>query len=155
VASSARLELRRGWGGGDFGSGEVTAQVAMPVRPETAGGGRRSRRYHVIVDIYDCPCRELSTAQVHDLLVRLPRVIGMRVLAGPVVAEGVPDNPGLSGFAIIDYSHISIHTFHEHDEIMVDVFSCRPYERRDVVRFLSEVIGTDESHMDVRTVSWG
>lgn len=127
----------------------------MPGYPDRTGRGRGSRRYHMIVDVYDHPCERMTSTELSALLTRLPELIHMRVLAGPVVVDGVPENPGLSGFVIIDYSHISAHTFSLHDELMFDVFSCKPYSRGDVVRFLAETLGTDESHMDVRIVSWG
>jgi S-adenosylmethionine decarboxylase len=72
------------------------------------------------------------------ILSELPALIGMKVLAGPYVVEGVPENPGWTGFVIIDKSHISIHTFYEGNGISVDVFSCKPFDEEIVVRFLKE-----------------
>jgi len=72
------------------------------------------------------------------ILSELPALIGMKVLAGPIVVEGVPENPGWTGFVIIDKSHISIHTFHEGNGVSIDVFSCKAFDEGVVVRYLEE-----------------
>ncbi len=55
---------------------------------------------------------------------------------GPVVLEGVPENPGITGFAIIDFSHISVHTFTAEHEVCVDIFSCKPYDYEKVRNYV-------------------
>ena len=72
------------------------------------------------------------------ILSELPALIGMKVLAGPYVVEGFPENPGWTGFVIIDKSHISIHTFNEGNGVSVDVFSCKTFDEEVVVRYLKE-----------------
>ena len=72
------------------------------------------------------------------ILSELPALIGMKILAGPYVVEGVPENPGWTGFVIIDKSHISIHTFYEGNGVSVDVFSCKTFDEEVVVRYLKE-----------------
>ena len=63
----------------------------------------------------------------------------MKVLYKPVVVEGVDYNPGFSGFCLIDFSHISIHTFLKTGEICVDIFSCKPYNPERVKNYLLKV----------------
>jgi len=74
------------------------------------------------------------------ILSELPAEIGMRVLAGPLVVEGDPGNPGWTGFVIIDRSHIAIHTFDEGDKASIDVFSCQPFDKENVIRYLERRI---------------
>jgi S-adenosylmethionine decarboxylase len=69
---------------------------------------------------------------VEGVLLELPGMIGMSILAGPVVVRGRPDNPGWTGFVVIDKSHISVHTFDEGNRISVDVFSCQPFDADEV-----------------------
>jgi len=73
-----------------------------------------------------------------SILSELPTLIGMKVLAGPYVVEGVPENPGWTGFVIIDKSHISIHTFYEGNKVSIDVFSCKTFDEGVVIRYLEE-----------------
>ncbi len=72
------------------------------------------------------------------ILTELPALIGMKVLAGPYVVEGVPENPGWTGFVIIDKSHIASHTFYEGNKASIDVFSCKTFDEGVVVRYLEE-----------------
>ena len=72
------------------------------------------------------------------ILSELPALIGMKVLAGPYVVEGVPENPGWTGFVIIDKSHISIHTFDESNAVSIDVFSCKTFDEEVALRYLEK-----------------
>jgi len=74
------------------------------------------------------------------ILSELPTLIGMKILAGPYVVEGVPENPGWTGFTIIDKSHISIHTFYEGNKVSVDVFSCKTFDEGIVFRYLEKLL---------------
>ncbi len=72
------------------------------------------------------------------ILTELPALIGMNILAGPYVVEGVPENPGWTGFVIIDKSHISIHMFYEGNGVSIDVFSCKTFDEGVVFRYLEK-----------------
>jgi S-adenosylmethionine/arginine decarboxylase-like enzyme len=66
---------------------------------------------HLIVDgVTDGP---VDREVIEGILRELPPRIEMCILAGPVVVRGRPDNPGWTGFVVIDKSHISVHTFDE------------------------------------------
>ena len=79
----------------------------------------------------------VSRELLETILGELPGRIGMKILAGPVVVEGNSCNPGLTGFVIIDKSHIAIHTFTEGNRISIDVYSCQPFDAYEVERFLN------------------
>jgi len=72
------------------------------------------------------------------ILRELPALIGMKVLAGPLVVEGGPENPGWTGFVIIDKSHIAIHTFDKGNKASIDVFSCKTFDKGAVFRYLEK-----------------
>ena len=80
------------------------------------------------------------------ILTELPALIGMKVLAGPLVVEGVPENPGWTGFVIIDKSHISIHTFYEGNGVSIDVFSCKIFDEGVVLRYLEKHLPFKKVH---------
>lgn len=79
---------------------------------------------------------QVSMETVELVLRELPGLIGMSILDGPHVVEGVPENPGWTGFVIIDKSHISVHTFTETSTVSVDVFSCKPFNAEMAVSYL-------------------
>ena len=67
--------------------------------------------------------------------------INMNILAGPYSSKvSKKVNKGLSGVAIIDTSHISIHTWDEQQPalIQLDVYSCKEFKKADVIDCLEE-----------------
>jgi S-adenosylmethionine decarboxylase len=103
-----------------------------------------SRRYHIILDAYNCQPKQLSDKKKIDKVIRdITKLCGMTLLHGPVVLEGVPENPGVTGFAIIDFSHISIHTFTKDKELCVDIFSCKPFSYHKVKKYVKESFNLD------------
>lgn len=113
-------------------------------------------RYHIIIDVNNVPDPVLNDEdKLTNFLKELPAIIGMSVLKGPVVAAGIPENPGLSGFVIIDFSHISIHTFTEHKQVLVDIFSCKPYDQEVAKKAVMEYLGMDNlDSAKIQQVSW-
>lgn len=80
---------------------------------------------------------------VLDCLNELPELLGMRKLSKPEVylAPGnhKKDPGGLSGFVVIEESHVSIHTFPARGFLSADVYSCRDgLDRGAVSTFFKE-----------------
>jgi S-adenosylmethionine decarboxylase len=93
---------------------------------------------HLIID--GVMERSLGKSEIERLLVELPSKIDMNILAGPIVVKGTSNNPGWTGFVIVDKSHIVIHTFDEGGLISIDVFSCKPFEANVVLHYLRSQI---------------
>lgn len=113
-------------------------------------------RFHIIIDVSNVPDPVLSDEEkLTNFLNTLPGTIGMSVLKGPVVASGIPENPGLSGFVIIDFSHISIHTFTTHKQVLVDIFSCKPYDQEVAKKAVMDYLGmANLDSAKTQQVSW-
>lgn len=91
---------------------------------------------HLIIDgVFK---ERLDGKAVEKILRELPGKIGMHILEGPVVVEGVPSNPGWTGFVIIDMSHIAIHTFDDSNKVSIDVFSCKHFDKDPVLEYFKE-----------------
>lgn len=113
-------------------------------------------RFHIIIDVSGVEKEILNDEQgLKDFLVKLVKDIDMEVLYGPVVVSGIPENPGLSGFVIIDYSHISIHTFTANDEALVDIFSCKPYSQDKATEATLKYFKISKSNAKIQEVNWG
>nr|BAR33023.1 S-adenosylmethionine decarboxylase proenzyme (TIGR03330) [uncultured Mediterranean phage uvMED] len=72
---------------------------------------------------------------------KLIKTIDMNILAGPYSSQvSKKGNKGLSGVAIIDTSHISIHTWDEQEPalIQLDVYSCKEFKKSDVIDCLDD-----------------
>ncbi len=99
----------------------------------------KGRRFHIIVDAYNCNEQILDDRQNLETVLRdLVNLCAMKILYGPIILEGVPINPGLTGFCILDFSHISIHTFTKEKEICIDVFSCKKYDYEKVKKYVMD-----------------
>jgi S-adenosylmethionine decarboxylase len=105
-------------------------------------------------------CAALEGQNVAAFLTDLVGRIGMRILAGPLVAEenGDPMHRGWSGVIILYESHAAIHTYPELGQAFLDIFSCKPYDVALVREILSEAFGKftilEQSIFD-RGVHWG
>ena len=92
---------------------------------------------HVTIDGFGGDRHKLSDENlVRALLDRYPQDIGMTKIAPPHVFRYVgkkPDDWGVTGFVLIAESHISIHTFPEHNFVWVDVFSCKGFDARRLI----------------------
>ena len=96
-----------------------------------------TKRYHLILDAIEVNNKYLTNKEfLKTFLQEVVKLVNMNILYGPIVVEGVPENPGLSAFCIIDYSHISIHTFTETKEFYLDVFSCMPFDYSKIEKYL-------------------
>lgn len=114
------------------------------------------KRYHLILDLTGvAPERIEDRDGLQRFLEEFPALIGMHILAGPFIHEGVPENPGLSGIVIIDYSHISVHTFSVFNEAMVDIFSCKPFEQDEAVKSVVDYFQVSSSNVRLKEVYWG
>lgn len=116
----------------------------------------RQKRYHIIVDLQDVAVKKIEDLYgLRIFLTAFPEKIGMHILKGPVLAHGIAENPGISGFVIIDYSHISVHTFAAYHEALIDVFSCKPYDKETVIAEVLRYFAVDLTKAKIKEVSWG
>lgn len=114
------------------------------------------KRFHIILDLTNVSSKKLTDQEgLSQFLTTLPGQISMHVLKGPIIAEGIPENPGLSGFVIIDYSHISVHTFTANNEALIDIFSCKPFEKEDAISSVLKYFNVPRENARINEVFWG
>jgi uncharacterized membrane protein/S-adenosylmethionine/arginine decarboxylase-like enzyme len=98
-----------------------------------AGGAvqhmRKSRGVHVMIDGHGAPRLLLEDqALLFKLLIDLPGAFGMKAVAMPkliptsTVSADIPR--GISGYAMLNESHISFHAFPELGQVSIDFYSC-------------------------------
>ncbi len=115
-----------------------------------------TKTYHIIFDAFGVRRYVLNSERfVLQLLLEVPQLIDMKILAGPnIVRDYDKGHEGLSGFAIIDFSHISIHTFVSTREIFVDVFSCKPFDYGRVRRYLYRALKVAPKQVETLEVKY-
>lgn len=106
---------------------------------------------HITIDGFGGNPSQLSSVElVRQLLDRYPDEIGMTKISVPHVFEYRGDKPedwGVSGFVIIAESHIAVHTFPEHRQVWVDIFSCKGFEETPAIDLIVDAFGIEETRI--------
>lgn len=114
-----------------------------------------SRRFHIVIDAFDCPADKLTDKNfITTTIKNIASLVDMTILHGPIVVDGDPANPGVTGFAIIDYSHISIHTFTESNEFCLDIFSCKKFDYQNIYKYIKKVFAITGTNIRTATVKY-
>jgi len=98
---------------------------------------------HLIVNIYSCG-KMPNHSQLYKFIERLVKLVKMNALIKPYIVEGATYNPGITGFIIIETSHISIHTFEAKKFIALDIYSCIDFDHKLVLKEISKEFDTQE-----------
>jgi S-adenosylmethionine decarboxylase len=85
---------------------------------------------HIIIDLYGCNSRSLIDKKViSNCIFDIVKACKMELMSVPVVYDAVPisekDKGGVTAFAVITESHISMHTFPFRSYNSIDVYTCR------------------------------
>ena len=77
-------------------------------------------------------------------------LVGMKVIGGPLVVRGeMKDNEGLTAVAVLDFSHLSVHTWDRVNPALIefDLFSCKDFNVENVIEKINEFDTLDFSYM--------
>ncbi len=101
---------------------------------------------HQTLDCYKCDEKAIDDLEnVSRFLNELVSSIGMRKMLEPIVMYAPPvtekDGGGVSGFVMINESHISIHTFPNRRFITMDVYSCKKFDTEKVKEIVTKFFG--------------
>lgn len=103
---------------------------------------------HVMIDGRFCDYDKLADmVHIWQVLDELPGVIGMTKITQPYVfpySGLVPEDKGVTGAVIIAESHITIHTFTKKGYLFFDIFSCRSFDVKTAVAYITNAFGIGE-----------
>lgn len=88
--------------------------------------------------------------RMFDFLMACMQELNMRILNGPEISRGHIDLPGVSGFVMIETSHIACHTFTRTGDIRFDVYSCVPFFADSVLKLFRQFYPVD--HLDYQSI---
>jgi len=107
---------------------------------------------HVTIDGFGGNPAQLSDKElVRHLLDRYPDDIAMTKISEPQVFEyhgQTPSDWGVSGFVLIAESHIAIHTFPEHRQVWVDIFSCKGFDELPAIDRVVETFSLEQTRVN-------
>jgi S-adenosylmethionine decarboxylase len=90
---------------------------------------------HLILSGFGCPVNRLKDlALVHNFLDRMPDFLGMTKIMPPYLFQYTDGEWGISGMVLIAESHISVHTFPGQRSLLLDVFSCKEFDRAKTIQ---------------------
>lgn len=113
------------------------------------------KRYHNIFDLTNCNKKINDKKVLRKFIEEVVNAVDMNILEGPIIAEGKVPGSGLSALAIIDFSHISIHTFTDNMEVLIDIFSCKEYKKEVVLNICKKYFATKNTKIRKKEVWWG
>ena len=94
---------------------------------------------------------------VEDWIRWAVRSSGMTLLGiqSHLLPTSLDSGPGVSAIAILAESHISVHTWPEHNVVTMEFYSCKPYDTRKVLDEFNQAFGVTD-HIRYRAISrWG
>lgn len=100
---------------------------------------------HLIVDAYGIEYKKLKNHKdIRGLLKSLPEKFKMRPLSRVIVKKVISDDYpdwGVSGFIMLYESHISLHTWPEEGYVAMDLYSCKDFDHKAIMKFVKEFWG--------------
>lgn len=96
-----------------------------------------------IVDAYGCrPAALRDQAALERLFEELYSTLKLKPV-GAAAWHLFPDPGGVTGFALLEESHLAIHTFPEHGSLCLNLFCCSPKPEFNYVYYFAREFGAE------------
>lgn len=97
---------------------------------------------HITWDVYNCNAESLSfIPKVKEVL----NAIVVELQLSKVNESFKQFEPiGVTGFILLEESHVSIHSWPEHQFAAVDIFSCKPFDAEKIQKLLMSSFSSDK-----------
>lgn len=102
---------------------------------------------HIILELYQCPADLLSDPQLIEQYMKEAAVIMGATIVETTFHHFSP--LGVSGVVVIKESHLTIHTWPEHEYAAVDMFTCGDIEMEKGVALLKQKFQAKNAEMQV------
>lgn len=105
--------------------------------------------YHCIIDAAGCDHSAITSyGNVYEFAKRLVDDIDMVAYGEPQIVDfGSGDKAGFTLVQLIETSNICAHFVNELDEVYLDVFSCKPFDERVVMRLVELYFGAKKMNV--------
>jgi len=96
-----------------------------------------------VVDAYGCRPEDLkSSERLEQLFNQLISSLALKPVASPQWHQ-FPEPGGITGFVILEESHLAVHTFPEHGSLCLSLFCCKPRPEFNFVFYLGGQFGAE------------
>ena len=97
---------------------------------------------HITWDVYNCNAESLSFIPKVQLV--LNAIVNELQLSKVNESFKKFEPIGVTGFILLEESHVSIHTWPEHQFAAVDIFSCKPFDAKKIQDLLMTSFSSDK-----------
>jgi S-adenosylmethionine decarboxylase len=96
---------------------------------------------HITWDVYNCNAKSLSF--ILTVKTVLNTIVDELQLSKVNESFKQFEPIGVTGFILLEESHVSIHTWPEHKFAAVDIFSCKPFDAEKIQELLMQSFSSD------------
>ena len=97
---------------------------------------------HITWDVYSCNAESLSFVPTVQTV--LNAIVEELQLSKVNESFKQFEPLGVTGFILLEESHVSIHTWPEHQFAAVDIFSCKPFDAKKIQELLMNSFSSDK-----------
>lgn len=97
---------------------------------------------HVTWDVYNCDTDSISFIPIVQKV--LNAIVDELQLSKVNESFKQFEPVGVTGFILLEESHVSIHTWPEHGFAAVDIFSCRSFDAKKIETLLMQSFSSDK-----------
>ncbi len=97
---------------------------------------------HITWDVYHCNAESISFVTTVQTV--LNAIVEELQLSKVNESFKQFEPIGVTGFILLEESHVSIHTWPEHQFAAVDIFSCKPFDAKKIQELLMKSFGSDK-----------
>lgn len=102
----------------------------------------------ILIDIYDCKSKILSNKKLIKkfLLFGVKKVNMTPIIKPKIIYYKAKDKieSGITGFIVLAESHISIHTYPYKRFVSLDIYSCKDFDSKELIKSVKKIFGTDK-----------
>ena len=110
---------------------------------ESSGGEAAFEGLEWLVDAHGCaPAHLGSIARLEQLFLRIVEEMELSPIGSPTWTQ-FPDTGGITGFLLLQESHLACHTFPEYGTLCVNLFCCRRRAQEVDARWFEEMLAAE------------
>lgn len=103
--------------------------------------------YHCIWDVFGCTAEDISYVdRIKSYLNELVDTIHLSKISESYKQF---EPVGVTGFILLEESHISIHTWPENNFVAIDVFSCKKFDENKLTDKINELFKTNDISLHI------